>query len=281
MREERALIASLYGKGESVAKGELIRQIYWWPADRGPAEIGEYEERTRFRKALANLWHRKLATPRANREPSSGFLALVIYDNYTPLPTVWRVCPPLLLISWPPNACWPSSPCKAGLNDSRNRAGLREEAAPRCLLSYLFLFLPISSPSDLLIRLSFRHLVVSIVTCSVSRLDVSGWKMEYLDWTFPFICCFLILLDDRWWTLEKLFHSISSSNFDYFYQYFDILSDTLSEIFARCFGRLYFWKLYKKIQCYIIQGKKFFLVSIQRIYTGILKRNEIFEDEFW
>lgn len=55
MREERALIVSLYGKGESVAKEELIRQIYWWPADRGPAEIGEYEERTRFRKALANL----------------------------------------------------------------------------------------------------------------------------------------------------------------------------------------------------------------------------------
>lgn len=144
------------GEGESRTKGELIRQIYW-AADRRQVEIGEYEERTRFENPCQTFdtENSRHQPRRANREPSSGFLALVIYDNYTPLPTVWRVCPPLP-ISWPPNA-WHRPPVKAGLNDSRNRAGLREESAPdrdvfflshppsRPTSSFSFLFVPPSA----------------------------------------------------------------------------------------------------------------------------------------
>lgn len=145
-------------------------------------------------------------------------------------------------------------------------------------------FLPLPFPSYFFPKQFINSSFVSSPRCF--DCDLLGFqvgcfsKMEYLDWTFLFICCFLILLDDRWWTLEKLFHSISSSNFDYFYQYFDILSDTLSEIFARCFGRLYFWKLYKKIQCYIIQGKKFFLSVDSTYIPGFLNEMKYLRTNF-
>lgn len=91
------------------------------------------------RKPLPNLWHRKLATRRANREPSSGFLALVIYDNYTPLPTVWRVCPPLP-ISWPPNA-WHRPPVRPALM-IRGIEPASEKNPPRTAMSSFFPTLP-------------------------------------------------------------------------------------------------------------------------------------------
>lgn len=95
------------------------------------------------RKPLPNLWHRKLATRRANREPSSGFLALVIYDNYTPLPTVWRVCPPLP-ISWPPNA-WHRPPVRPALM-IRGIEPASEKNPPRTAISSFFPTLPRVSP---------------------------------------------------------------------------------------------------------------------------------------
>lgn len=128
------------GEGESRTKGELIRQIYW-AADRRQVEIGEYEERTRFENPCQTFdtENSRHQPRRANREPSSGFLALVIYDNYTPLPTVWRVCPPLP-ISWPPNA-WHRPPVRPALM-IRGIEPASEKNPPRTAMSSFFPTLP-------------------------------------------------------------------------------------------------------------------------------------------